>query len=74
MSVSGSVSKHASERRLREEGEVNCECLRAHFRREGKLQVAHVYALIKRAAALFRAQPNLLSLRGPTTGELDTCA
>jgi len=64
--ASSSTCATELERRLLENGTVDCEQLRAHFLAEGKLERAHVRALITRAATLFRAEPNLLSLSGPT--------
>lgn len=43
--------------------------LKNHFYREGRLKEEHALYIIDRATQLLRAEPNVLSVEAPVTGE-----
>lgn len=51
----------------------NTPFLKNHFFREGRIKEEHALWIIETATALLRAEPNVLDVDAPITGEASSC-
>jgi serine/threonine-protein phosphatase 2B catalytic subunit len=56
-----------------EKGMPNIAYLRYHFFREGRIKEEHALYIIEKATEILHAEPNLLSVDAPVTGQFFPC-